>query len=87
MKTCGRSFKCDQYDNEFSSAKILKGHVRAKHTRDFVCDICHKGFENNSRLKRHSNTHSKELKFECPSCRSKFSRNDTLKKHIVEKHK
>ena len=87
MKTCGRCFKCDQCDKEFNSAKILKGHVRAKHTRDFVCDICNKGFENKSRLTRHSHTHNKEEKVECPSCDSKFSRKDSLKNHIREKHK
>uniref|UniRef100_A0A0K0EDX3 C2H2-type domain-containing protein n=1 Tax=Strongyloides stercoralis TaxID=6248 RepID=A0A0K0EDX3_STRER len=51
------------------------------------CSICGLVVQHPSRIKEHSQTHTKVKPFECDICNEKFSRKCSLNLHIKRKHK
>ena len=52
----------------------------------YTCDICRKGFTNNSNLKRHvENVHNKN--HQCKFCDRTFAQKSNLKRHIDSQHR
>lgn len=54
--------------------------------KQYVCDICFKGFSKTSNLKDHMFTHSKESAYKCKKCNLSFLRAGRLKRHLISVH-
>lgn len=56
-------------------------------TRDYICDICQKGFTNKSDLTKHKITHSDLRYYQCVQCTDRyFAQKVHLKKHLKSQH-
>jgi len=51
--------------------------------RSFGCDICNKGFTNESNLRRHQVLHTGEGRYICQICDKSFSFTSSLRNHQV----
>ena len=55
--------------------------------KDFECTTCHKGFKNNSNLKRHvSFFHEDGKRHSCPKCGKSFVTKEYVKEHVEVVH-
>ena len=84
-KAC-RSINGKVCEKEFKLEKTMKLHYIGQHTEKFKCKECGKSFENESRLKRHQNIHTKSAAFKCNECGKKFTRTENLNKHLKGSH-
>lgn len=64
----------------------MKLHYIGQHTKKFKCKECEISFENESRLKRRQNIHTKSAAFKCNDCGKKFTRTENLYKHLEGSH-
>ncbi|XP_062533944.1 zinc finger protein 728-like [Armigeres subalbatus] len=78
--------KCEVCGKEFANKYGLRRHIKDFHVeqKEFICDICSKGFSRQSMYLEHRVTHdltAEEMREQCPIC------NKWLKNHICwEKH-
>lgn len=52
-------------------------------SRQFVCDVCGKGFKLRHHLKEHVRIHSGETPYQCSACGKKFSHSGNYSRHIT----
>ncbi|CAG2110913.1 unnamed protein product [Medioppia subpectinata] len=74
-------------DKRFREREYLLAHIRITHTKErpFGCDVCHKTFPTQSRLKTHQRLHTDTAKpFVCSwvGCDSAFRTNQQLSNHM-----
>ncbi|KAJ3113118.1 hypothetical protein HDU96_003752 [Phlyctochytrium bullatum] len=70
----------------FRKLASLKSHNRQhRRERQFLCEVCERGFSRKHDLRRHLLTHSKENKVMCQVCETTFTRLDALQRHIKGK--
>ena len=83
-------FFCDKCDFKCKSAHQMYSHRKQKHEmiRDFVCDICGKGFALKHKLTNHHKfVHSNELmSCVCDKCGNEFKNIRELQQHQRKKH-
>ena len=79
------NIQCQFCDEQFSSNKLLKKHMKkhpkAKELR-FLCTTCPMRFGQISHLTQHLNTHTEERGFKCEECSHLFKRKGDLKQHM-----
>ena len=70
---------------EMIGRKKMTRHMQSKHTsiydRRFKCDICGKGFRENSKLSEHKNVHTGAKPFKCKYCNACFASRGTQAMH------
>lgn len=80
-----RKFKCDFCEVKVNSQYHLDIH-RSKHedtvTKNYICDICDKGFIAAQFLKSHMQTHSSTSTINCDICNKSFTGQAYLKLHM-----
>jgi KRAB domain-containing zinc finger protein len=81
-------FKCNKYDNSFSSKIQFHKHEERYHSdKNNKCNICNMILVDNTSLNRHMSTHQKELLFNCQFCEKKFSSYKSRWYHLKKDHK
>ncbi|XP_062538419.1 zinc finger protein 99-like [Armigeres subalbatus] len=83
--------KCDICGKCFRTQVILKNHIRAVHqvSRDFICEICSRGFFRRAMLMMHRKLHDltdEQMKKQCPVC-NKWLKNHRYWLTHVRRHK
>lgn len=75
-------------DYETYEELFFEKHIRAKHVKTCICDICNKSFFTKTYLERHMLAHSDERQFLCTydKCFRRFKRKDILNEHIKKYH-
>ena len=70
---------------EMVGRRKMSWHMNSKHTsiydRKFKCDICGKGFTDNSKLSEHKNVHTGAKPFKCKYCNACFASRGTQAMH------
>lgn len=80
-------FSCEKCSINFSKKPALWKHNRTVHEGDNFCDFCGKCFMTRELLKKHTQYHEDDLKYQCPVCpNKKFPRNHQLRRHIKASH-
>ena len=75
-----KKYKCEQCDFSFHSANLLKNHVNAKHSAEFICLECSMGFCDHKTLRRHMDVHLGVV-YKCQKCSKSFAQEDTRRQH------
>ncbi|XP_064073093.1 zinc finger protein 184-like isoform X1 [Vanessa tameamea] len=80
--------RCDHCSEEIPNAREYWNHFRRVHPdknypvqKDYICDICGKGFRGNAFLVYHKRTHFEERAFKCPQCPKAFFNRTNLQMH------
>ncbi|XP_052758463.1 zinc finger protein 182-like isoform X2 [Galleria mellonella] len=80
---------CDHCSEEIPNAREYWTHFRRAHPdkkypiqKNYICDICGKGFRGNAFLVYHKRTHSEERQFSCPQCGKAFHNRTNLHMHL-----
>ncbi len=71
-------------DKIFNRRGNMTAHLKThdpNRERNFVCDVCFKGFSRPHDLQRHSTVHSGVKGFHCPVCFKQFTRRDAIMRH------
>ena len=78
------SHQCQQCGKFFSEGPALKIHIKSIHDKVFRlhCEVCGKGAQSLSMLKRHMLCHTEEKKHVCNVCGMKFKRPPQLVQHM-----
>ena len=80
------SIACQHCGISFIQNSRLLRHIRDVHSniRNFICEICSKGFKVRSKLKEHMYIHTGEKNFVCnhPDCGKAFTKKSTLSQHL-----
>ncbi len=79
-------FACDYCDEKFSFKTSRNKHVKAKHLKSYVCDICGKGFGGKDKLTSHRYTHTGEKPYACHKCEYRAAKKYNLEMHLQSKH-
>jgi len=75
---------CEICGKQFMSPWALRLHMQLhENKKQFVCDICNKGFNRKNTLFTHKKFHDRDsLPFPCPHCNMRFHAKGNLIKHI-----
>ncbi len=79
-------FACDYCDERFSFQTTKNRHMREKHVKAHICDICGKGFGLRKRLLDHRLIHTGEKPYACNHCDYRASKKGNLDAHKVDRH-
>lgn len=88
-------FKCKECDFQAKDLKGLNFHTSSHHsiTKNFICNICQKGFNALQSMKTHQLTHIDETEknilksqYKCVTCGGGFLSKSNLKFHIRNQH-
>eukprot|EP00041_Stephanoeca_diplocostata_P033635 m.1116580 g.1116580 ORF g.1116580 m.1116580 type:complete len:482 (+) comp24377_c1_seq8:393-1838(+) len=52
-----------------------------------ACELCHKVFVSQSKVRRHYLVHTREKPFSCTECKTRFTQKSALKVHVQRKHR
>jgi len=81
-----RRFICDQCGATTKRSQELIRHKRLIHTeeRNFVCEICERGFVEQWQLQKHMKIHGNQKDFECTEegCTKTFRFSANLSQHM-----
>ena len=74
---------CEKCCSSFTTKRYLNDHYIAAHTsaKPYKCDVCHKGFNHISNMKRHKRMHSDEIRYKCRFCSRGFKYINSLQYH------
>ena len=79
-------FICDHVKcgKVFTTATRLKNHKEKKHALGSKCNICHKTFDDDNRLRQHLTIHNEENQFKCnhPGCNKSYHKWQRLEIHM-----
>ena len=83
-KKTRREYLCEEEGCKkvFYDKCAFRKHLLTHGEKLYSCEICHKKFLDNSKLRRHSLVHSGEKPFACPLCPKKFSLDFNLRTHM-----
>uniref|UniRef100_A0A2A4JVY9 Protein krueppel n=1 Tax=Heliothis virescens TaxID=7102 RepID=A0A2A4JVY9_HELVI len=80
--------QCEHCPEEIPSARDYWTHFRRAHpdkkypvTKNYICDICGKGFRGNAFLVYHKRTHFEERAYKCSQCDKAFFNRTNLQVH------
>ena len=86
---------CELCPRSFKTLRDVKNHKLGMHceNRDYICEVCGKGFSRREKLKRHLMIHAPDRPvFTCPfknhvGCEKTFYRKDKLTRHLYSHSK
>ncbi|XP_058840329.1 zinc finger protein 878-like isoform X2 [Topomyia yanbarensis] len=78
-----KMYQCQQCDNKFATATILKRHIEVIHQniRKYKCELCPKAFGYQHKYKEHMNMHSGVKAYQCRYCQKSFTHSSNLLVH------
>ncbi|XP_071507792.1 uncharacterized protein [Diadema antillarum] len=81
-----RPFKCKHCPRRFTYRHVLKRHEYRAHLggSKFTCSFCQKGFDGESQLLVHIQTHTKNRPFKCSLCTRSFASQQACDNHQGE---
>ncbi|CAH1780664.1 unnamed protein product [Owenia fusiformis] len=81
-------YTCGVCSNTFPSQDAVDNHIQLSHqpSKQFNCTKCSKGFQSNSHLWRHMQSHLNHKLYKCPHCNKGFNYKHNLKTHVMFKH-
>ncbi len=79
-------FACDYCDERFSFLTTKNKHMKMKHIKPHICDICGKGFGFRNKLTDHRLIHTGEKPYACDKCEYRASKKGNLDAHKIDKH-
>lgn len=86
FKHTGTTYPCPDCDRTFAYPQLVEEHRKRKHTvqtKDFVCNICGKGFGRRQALEFHMLKHTDEKPVTCDVCKKRFKSQVYLNIHRV----
>ncbi len=81
-----KHFACGYCDERFSFNTLRNKHVRSKHLKAHVCDVCGRGFGGRDKLACHRRTHTGEKPYACDKCTYRAAKEFNLEMHMQAKH-
>ena len=84
VKKTRKEYQCEEIgcNKVFYDKSAFRKHLLTHGEKLYTCEICHKKFLDNSKLRRHSLVHSGEKPFACPLCPKRFSLDFNLRTHM-----
>ncbi len=79
-------FACDYCEERFSFLTTKNKHMKMKHIKPHICDICGKGFGFRNKLHDHRLIHTGEKPYQCDKCDYRASKKGNLDAHKIDKH-
>lgn len=84
-------YKCNECDEAFFEAILLRNHVASRHgaaRKTFNCTMCDKSYTKGSHLSRHVKvTHQKQtINCNVPNCNRVYTRRERVMTHITKQH-
>lgn len=82
------SLSCVVCGKIYKSSSGARAHYKIKHcgTFDHYCEICNKGFQQQSHLKCHMALHYQEKQYECDICGLKYAHKTSMTAHMRVAH-
>ncbi|XP_053693999.1 zinc finger protein 260-like [Sabethes cyaneus] len=81
-----RPFECSICYRRYKSARDLRGHQRyVYYDKAHICEVCGKGFAQESILTVHMARHKSEADFPCPICGKKY-KHETIVRDCITRH-
>lgn len=74
--------ECDICGKKLQKRNLIRHMNAHANLKEFICNVCHKGFNNKNYLDRHVVIHSDVKKFSCHICGSQFHDQRDLNKHV-----
>lgn len=80
-----KTFTCDHCDKGYRTQNDLDRHMKVHLERPFQCEMCHRRFDTEEKLKIHfSGQHEgRERRYQCGNCDKMFLTMQHLKQHIL----
>ena len=76
-----QSFQCGECPKSFSSAVVLRNHMRSHMGRSHLCPVCSEGFSSTILLRKHMSTHTPAKNYTCAFCKEEFKNAAQLRRH------
>ena len=79
-------FACDYCDEKFSFLTTRNKHIKLKHLKSYVCDLCGRAFGSRDKVNKHRLTHTGEKPHACDKCEYRAANRSNLHAHRLSKH-